>query len=38
MASLKVPEAVPSPAEDSQRLRKAFQGLRHILVMKKDET
>ncbi|XP_015937059.1 annexin D3 [Arachis duranensis] len=27
MGSLKVPEVVPSPTEDSQRLRKAFQGL-----------
>ncbi|KAJ7949329.1 Annexin [Quillaja saponaria] len=27
MATLKVPEVVPSPTEDSERLRKAFQGL-----------
>lgn len=27
MASLKIPEAVPSPIQDSERLRKAFQGL-----------
>lgn len=27
MASLKVPEVVPSPTQDSQRLRKAVQGL-----------
>ncbi|KAF1899371.1 hypothetical protein Lal_00019499 [Lupinus albus] len=27
MASLKVPEIVPSPTQDSERLRKAFQGL-----------
>ena len=26
MASLKVPELVPSPAEDAEQLRKAFQG------------
>jgi len=26
MASLKVPELVPSPTQDSERLRKAFQG------------
>jgi len=26
MASLKLPELVPSPTQDSERLRKAFQG------------
>ena len=26
MASLKLPEVVPSPTQDSERLRKTFQG------------
>ncbi|KAJ1398657.1 hypothetical protein SESBI_30982 [Sesbania bispinosa] len=32
MATLKVPAQVPSPAEDSEQLRKAFQGYAHSFI------
>lgn len=33
MASLKLPQVVPSPTQDSERIRKAFQGFSLILSL-----